>query len=129
MFHIAHILSLALIAGASGPATPPDGAREASGHEQTAGLRVVVDPATGEIIDNPTSLELERLEEGVRVERRRSSWELREFYLSEGGSGVALEGWADHSLEIEIGPDGAMRTVCSQGDTHASEPDQREEDR
>ena len=84
-----------------------------------SGFQVVIDPVTGQIVNNPTDAELERLSEGVAVERRRSAWELREFSLPGGGRGVFLDGWADHSLAVEVTAEG-LRVVCSQGDRHTT---------
>lgn len=85
-----------------------------------SGFQVVIDPVTGQIVNNPTDAELERLSEGVAVEKRRSAWELREFSLPGGGRGVFLDGWADHSLAVEVTAEGRLRVVCSQGDRHTT---------
>lgn len=107
------IVSLLLLS----PTVPPGELPEAVAG-QRAGLQVVVDPATGEIIDNPTHLELERLPSGLTRQRRRSARELRDFPLAGGGRGVYLDGWADHSLKARVDGDGRLRLECSQGDEH-----------
>ncbi len=84
----------------------------------SAGFQAVIDPVTGQIVNNPTDAELERLSEGVAVQKRRSAWELRDFALPTGGRGVFLDGWADHSLAVEVTAQGQIRAVCSQGDQH-----------
>ena len=86
-----------------------------------AGLRVVIDPVTGDIVNNPTDSELRSLSrpiDGRADAKRRSAWELREFSLPSGGRGVVLDGWADHSLSVKVTADGRMQAVCSQGDRH-----------
>lgn len=83
-----------------------------------AGFQAIIDPVTGHIVNNPTDAELGRLSEGVAVRERRSAWELREFSLPAGGRGVFLDGWADHSMTVEITAEGEVRAVCSQGDQH-----------
>ncbi len=116
MLHLLPILGFAVFLAAvpptererTEPATPEKGG--------TAGSQVVIDPATGRIVNEPTDGQLERLLDGVAVKRRRSAWELRSFSLPAGGRGVYLDGWADHSLAVEVTPEGQFRSVCSQGD-------------
>lgn len=118
MPYLLPIMSLLLFLPAA-PPVEPTGAEPASLEVgAVAGFQVVVDPATGRMVNNPTDLQLDRLAEGIAIERRRSSWELREFWLANGGRGVYLDGWADHSLNVEIGPEGQVRFACSQGDRH-----------
>lgn len=106
---------------------------EASGGEATSaapasGLRVVVDPETGAIVENPSARQLEDLSETRRFAKRRPARELRSFPLATGGEGVFLDGWANHSLKVEVTSDGKLRTACSQGDRHgAQNPDEDEE--
>ena len=83
-----------------------------------AGFQAVIDPVTGRVVNNPTDAELERLSEGAAVQERRSAWELRDFSLPTGGRGVFLDGWADHSLAVEVTAEGQIRAVCSQGNQH-----------
>ena len=125
MLHLLQILSLT-VAAATVPATSVE-VGPVIQEPQSAGLEVVIDPATGQIVDNPTDLQLERVSEGITLERRRSPWELREFFLSNGGRGVYLDGWADHSLTVEITPDGDMQLGCASGDEHSIEPFSAEE--
>lgn len=91
------------------------------------GLRVYVDPETGELVGEPTEEQLEklRLESSTRLRERRSSWDLRHFSLRGGGRGVFLDGWADHELVVRRADDGSLRTVCSQGETD-EHPDEEE---
>jgi hypothetical protein len=126
MLHLLQILSLTAVA-ATVPATSVE-VGPVTQAPQRAGLEVVIDPATGQIIDDPTDLQLERVSEGIALERRRSPWELREFFLSSGGRGVYLDGWADHSLTVNVGPDGEMRLGCSKGDQHSPKPATVEEE-
>ena len=96
---------------------PPSPAAEAE-RATDVGLKVAVDPATGQIIAEPTEADLEVLAEGVRRIRRPSPYLLRSFKLDRGGEGVFLDGWADHALEVRVGADGKLRMVCAQGDEH-----------
>ena len=82
-----------------------------------SGLRVVMDPVTGEIVAQPTAEDLARLELPDRKNRRRAG-ELESFELPNGARGVALDGWAHHATRLERAPDGTFRVVCSQGDRH-----------
>lgn len=126
MFHLLPLLpllptlGLACFTTAAPPITSetPEAAPEALETVASAGLQVVIDPVTGQIVDNPTEAELARLSEGVAVQKRRSAWELRGFSLPSGGRGVFLDGWADHSLAVAETADGQIRAVCSQGDQH-----------
>lgn len=91
-----------------------------------AGIKVVIDPATGRIIPEPTAADLETLSRGRRSERRGSMWELRRFALTHGGEGVFLDGWADHSLWVRQDGD-RIQVVCSLGHDHGSAADDAEE--
>ena len=82
-----------------------------------SGLRVVMNPATGEIVAQPTAEDLARLEPPDRKNRRRAG-DLEPFDLPNGARGVVLDGWAHHATRLERGPDGTFRVVCSQGDRH-----------
>ena len=81
------------------------------------GLRVVMDPVTGEIVGQPTTAELGRLA-GSPFDQKRTDRDLRSFELPGGGEGVALEGWGHHALRVERAEDGSLRVVCAQGDDH-----------
>ncbi len=82
-----------------------------------AGLRVVMDPASGEVVGQPTADDLGRLGPARRGPRRRAG-ELERFELPGGARGVVLDGWADHALRVERAADGSLRLVCSRGDRH-----------
>ncbi|MDH3743749.1 MAG: hypothetical protein OES47_01455 [Acidobacteriota bacterium] len=121
----ASALTMAFVRPASGPL--PEGERLEEAIEETveetagvprSGLRVFVDPETGELVGEPTEEQLERLriETSRQIRERRSSWDLRQFGLRGGGQGVFLDGWADHQLVVRRAEDGSLRTVCSQRD-------------
>lgn len=115
------LVSLFVLAAAASPlasATPAGGEPIDSKPARAAGLKVSIDPETGEINSNPTYEQLERLSDGGSIQPRRSAWELRGFALANGGRGVFLDGWADHSLRLEVTDDGSLRAACSQGDRH-----------
>lgn len=92
-----------------------------SGPPAAAGLRVVVDPATGQIVDRPTADELGRVGGDPVFSRRRSADELERFDLPHGAQGVVLDGWAHHAMRVERGADGSFRYVCELGDAHGEE--------
>ena len=120
MFHPLAIMGFAFLVAAV-PSTVPEETEPATAETPgSTGLQVVIDPVSGRIVSEPTDAELGRLAEGVAIERRRSAWELRGFSLPTGGRGVYLDGWADHSLAVEVTADGQIRTLCSQGDRHTS---------
>lgn len=123
MMHFLNILALAWL-GAAAAVSPsasesPTELCEAAGAEPaqppaaSAGLKVVVDPETGEIVDRPTRKQLQRLSEGLAPRQRPDSRELREFALPGGGQGVFLDGWADQSLAVEISAEGLPESTCS----------------
>lgn len=85
-----------------------------------AGVRAVMDPATGEIVGQPEAADLTGPASRERVRRRRAE-ELESFDLPSGARGVVLEGWADHATRLERGADGVLRLVCLQGDRHGEE--------
>ena len=116
--HALQIMSLMLMTAA--PVEVPAESVRAANPEEVglSGFEVVVDPTTGRIINSPELLAPERRPDGVARERR-SSWDLRVFYLDGGGRGVELDGWADHALSVVVAEDGTMRLACSQGDDHS----------
>jgi hypothetical protein len=124
MFDLLPIVGLAcFLASPVEPAPAPQKAVEqtepaAPEAVRRAGLRVVRDPVTGRIVSEPTDAELAELPDLVLDQARRSAWELREFSLPNGGHGVYLDGWADHSLAVEVTAEGEFREVCTQGDRH-----------
>ena len=85
------------------------------------GLKVVIDPATGKILENPTAEELRSIGSSQAISvPRRSSWELRSFPLPGGGEGVALDEWAHHSLTLRRAENGEFLVQCAQGDVHGA---------
>ena len=128
MLHLLPIMGFAFLATIAPPPATDGVVLAAPAVANGAGLQVVFDPVSGRIVDNPTDAQLERLNRNVAIERRRSSWELREFRLPGGGWGVYLDGWADHSLAVEIAADGKARLVCSQGDDHTPGTTRSEDD-
>lgn len=119
MFQLIPVFGL-LVLGAMAPAEVP---LQAHGE---AGLKVVVDPATGRIIAEPTAADLENLSAGRRIERRQSMWGLRRFGLAHGGEGVFLDGWADHAFVARRDAEGRLHVSCSAGDDHELAPDDAE---
>lgn len=127
MIHALSIIGIICLAATVGPGTgplvpvddPTSLSLETAGQ---AGLKVVMDRATGRIVENPTSAELRALgsDESLSLSRR-SAWDLRDFSLPGGGVGVALEKWAHHSLAVRRAENGDLQVRCIQGDVHEAE--------
>jgi hypothetical protein len=100
----------------------PGNLTAASAHStMQSGLKIVMDPATGKILENPTAAELQTISSGQALRLpRRSSWDLRAFPLDGGGEGVVLDEWAHHSLTVTRTDHGEFRVQCAQGDAHQS---------
>ena len=111
------IPALVLLTAAAVQPVDEKAPRPADDSAAISGLRVVMDPATGEVVSRPTADDLRRLGTPAGAVRR-SADELEQFELPSGARGVVLDGWADHATRLERGPDGALRLVCSQGDRH-----------
>ena len=126
MLHLMSVMGFALFAAITSSAAISE-VDVAPAVGSNAGLEVFYDPVAGRIIDNPTDAQLGSMTKGVAIERRRSSWELRRFPLPANGWGVDLDGWADHSLVVEISADGTTRFVCSKGDDHSTRPTRNED--
>lgn len=127
MLRFLPIMGFACLLAAVPPMAPEKAEPENPETVGSAGLKVVIDPVSGRIVSEPTDAELERLSDEVAVERRRSAWELRGFSLPTGGRGVFLDGWADHSLAVEVSAEGEIREVCSQGERHSPTTERRED--
>jgi hypothetical protein len=119
MFHMLPMIGFTVFASMASPPALEKAEPVVSRGSNGTGLKVVIDPVSGQIVNNPTDAWLETATDEAILHRRRSSWELRTFRLPAGGLGVDLDGWADHSLTAEVAPDGQLRYVCSQGDRHA----------
>jgi len=101
------------------PARPEAAATPATG---LAGLRVVRDPISGRLVEQPTPAQLGRLAAGAERSRRRPARELRRFSLPAGGEGVFLDGWADQSLAVERAADGSWHLRCAHGADPGAQP-------
>jgi hypothetical protein len=91
------------------PKTPP------------AGLRVVRDPETGQLVANPGPELRQRLAIRFGPGLERSFAGLEPFALDQGGRGVNLQGRFMSTLAVERGPDGNLRMRCGD-DTHGGAP-------
>lgn len=112
---VAALQSVEARRSAASPSSAPVGSSPSAA--AAAGLRAVMDPATGELVRQPTADDLGRLRRSLPADRRRSA-DLERFALPHGARGVVLDGWADHALRVERGADGALRVVCERGDVH-----------
>lgn len=110
----------------AGPETIPPllkapAARDA-GPQPFAGLRVFVDPVTGELVANPTRAQIReltrtlakhRFEQGIDPGANWSPEGLARFELPAGGTGVNLGGRFLTSTVVHRGPDGELHFECT----------------
>jgi hypothetical protein len=88
----------------------------------SAGVKVFVDPATGELIAEPTAEQAAELDQRVEQEMAAAKAleipeeELEPFQLSNGGVGVFVGGRFMSSLNIHRHADGSWATICSDGE-------------
>lgn len=95
----------------------------------SAGLRVFVDPDTGEIISTPTREQIDQLERLIAEKAlantesvlSRSSDGLQTFELASGGRGVHLEGRFQSALVVRMTDQGELEMVCRNDDSHPHE--------
>ena len=76
------------------------------------GMKVVVDPETGEVITNPPGQETEALSAPLANALNRSTEGLQVFDLANGGKGMHLGGRFQHVLVVRVKADGSLETVC-----------------
>lgn len=88
-------------------------------HVTTNAIRVIYDPESGEIISVPIR-ETEVLSGPLAKALTRSTEGLQVFELSNGGTGVHLDGRFQHALMVRVRPDGSVETVCT-SHSHAAE--------
>jgi hypothetical protein len=78
----------------------------------TKSIRVIYDPETGEIISVPFR-DTEVLSAPLARALTRSTEGLQVFQLTNGGTGVHLDGRFQHALMVRVKPDGSLETVCT----------------
>lgn len=83
-------------------------------------IRVIYDPETGEIISVPLREPGEILSAPLAKALTRTTEGLQVFELSNGGTGVHLDGRFQHALMVRVRPDGSVETVCT-SHSHAAE--------
>ena len=90
--------------------------------EPVAGLRVFLDPVTGEMVANPTRAQIReltralaehRFQQGMDYGANWSSEGLARFELPAGGTGVHLGGRFLTSAVVHVGPDGELHFECT----------------
>lgn len=110
----------------AGPETIPPllkapAARNA-GLQPFAGLRVFLDPVTGELVANPTRAQIReltrtlakhRFEQGIDPGANWNPEGLARFELPVGGTGVNLGGRFLTSTVVHVGPDGELHFECT----------------
>jgi len=110
-------------AWAGGPAQVPPMLRAPESRMTSppaAGLRVFIDPLTGELTARPTPQQAGELSQAIaafRLEQRQDQgWDRegpRRFELSGGGTGVFLNGRLMTSTVVSRGPDGQFHFGCT----------------
>ena len=101
---------------------------EASGEETAAaptreGLRVYLDPETGELTSTPSRDQVEALSKKILSEEpalSRLSAGLEPFDLERGGRGVYLAGRFQSALVVRRTEDSSFEPVCTDAAEHAS---------
>lgn len=110
----------------AGPETIPPllkapAARNA-GLQPFAGLRVFLDPVTGELVAHPTRAQIRELTRTLAEHRFEqgmdfgAGWDtegLYRFPLRDGGTGVHLDGRFLTSTVVHVGPDGELHFECT----------------
>lgn len=88
------------------------------------GLRVYVDPATGQLTSQPTREQRQALDRLIRAQRQSQvRAPLRQFALDRGGVGVKLDDRFYSLLEVESDGVGAWKLRCeAQGDDPTHQP-------
>jgi len=85
------------------------------------GLRVFIDPATGEF-RKPTAAELATIAEQAAASKNKSSEGLEVEYRPDGSKYVNLQGRFMHSMRVAVNDDGSLRYVCADRDHDHAKP-------
>jgi len=88
----------------------PEASAEAAVSPKT--MRVIYDPETGEIISVPFR-ETVVLSAPLSKALTRSTEGLQVFQLTNGGTGVHLDGRFQHALMVRVKADGSVETTCT----------------
>ena len=78
----------------------------------SAGLRVYIDPDTGELTSTPSPRQVEALSKSLEPTLSRSSVGLEPFELSLGGRGLYLEGRFQSALVVRLDGSGGFELSC-----------------
>lgn len=76
------------------------------------GLRVYLDPETGEITDRPTAAQVEKLSRALELSLLRTAEDLEPFDLSGGGQGLFLAGRFRSAAIARRRADGGFDVSC-----------------
>ncbi len=111
--------------GAPAEGAPPELLRapaadaSASAVQGTVGLRVFLDPVTGEIVSRPSREQVRRLQQSIdELDGFRSVLDLHPFYLRSGGTGVFVGNRFMTSTVVRRGGDGSLGVDCSTDPSH-----------
>jgi hypothetical protein len=86
-----------------------------------AGLKIFIDPETGEITDRPTAEQQAALAEAMRASLNKSAEGLETFDLAGGGHGVYLQGRFRSATIVRTRPDGSFEIQCVDHPDQAAE--------
>lgn len=92
------------------PSTAPG--ESAGAPARGAGLRLYLDPETGEITTRPTPEQELRLSEALQRALSREFEDLTPFSLRGGGTGVHLDGRFQSATVLRVRPDGTYSITC-----------------
>lgn len=110
-------LGTLLCALAAAAETPPD--PDAPETAPAAGLRVYLDPVTGELTDRPTAEQVEKLSSALDEALLRTADDLEPFDLESGGQGLFLAGRFRSAAIARRLPDGTFDLRCVETAGHA----------
>jgi hypothetical protein len=111
------IVAVCLTAPATAVSSPEEEGPERSPSEaapvevDVSGLKIVVDPKTGEVVSARTG-ESHVLSEALEHALSRSAEGLEVFDLPTGGMGVPLEGRFQHVMMVKVKADGSFELEC-----------------
>jgi hypothetical protein len=95
---------------------------------QASGLRVFIDPETGQLVSQPITEAQKKAVEAVDPSFRQDDEGLQIVYFADGSSMMDLQGRFQQATVAEAQPDGSLRTYCDDADhlkhgNHTHDPD------
>lgn len=94
-----------------------------SGTPATVGLRVFLDPVTGEVVSRPSGEQVRRLQQSIEeLEVFEPVPDLHPFYLYPGGTGIYVGDRFMTSTVVRRSPDGSLVIDCTTDPDHEHHP-------